>query len=125
MARRFLRENYNEICRWYDSWGMSPPQMSDLSTYGLYVPQTAAGFLVLTDSSYGILEYYITNPESLTSDRDRALDEITLELIEYGRKFGLKHFKADTKIKAIGDRAMRHGFENMGEITMYFLKGDK
>lgn len=121
--KRYLKEDYPYLESWYKAKGLYVPTMDDLPTYGLIEPNVAAGFLVLTDARVGWLEYYITNPDSDVSRRGKALDEITDGLIDYGKKFGLKYFKADTTLTCIGQRAIKHGFEYMGKHAVYFKRG--
>jgi hypothetical protein len=120
--RRFLREDYETLCSMYKSQNQEPPSLADLPSYGLIVPNVAAGFLILTDARVGFLEYFITNKESDKWKRWHTLDQITEGLIDYGKKFGLKYFKADTQLVCIGQRAMRHGFEYMGKYSLYFKR---
>lgn len=123
MVKRFMNEDYPSLCEWYIAKGMNPPLLDDLPTYGLIEPGVAAGFMILTDARVGFLEYYISSPGSTKNTRDKALDEITVKLIDYGKKYGLKYFKADTQLVSIGQRAMKHGFEFIGKYASYFMKG--
>lgn len=123
MVRTFTKDDYPEILYWHSKQGTNPVPLEDLPSFGLIEPGVAAGFVVLTDARYGILEFYISNPDSRSVDRDKALDAITVGLIDYGKKFGIKYFKCDTNIQSVGLRAIKHGFAFMGKQAFYFMKG--
>lgn len=122
-VKRFIDEDHAEILGWHAAHKQAGPSFDDLPTYGLIEHGVAAGFLILTDARVGILEYYISNPNVAPMVRSKALDDITVGLIDYGKKFGLKYFKCDTQLVTIGQRAMKHGLEFQGKFSAYFMKG--
>lgn len=123
MVNTFNQKDYPEIKMWHSKRGTPAPDLEDLPLYGLIKKGVAAGFLIITDCRLGLLDYYISNPDALRGDRSEALDQITQGLLDYGRKFGLKHFKADTIVDAIGNRALKNGFQYTGEYKTFFMRG--
>lgn len=122
MVKQFERGDYEEISNWYEKWGSPTPPYDSLPTNGLIRKGIAAGFLVTTDSSVGILDFYISNRFADRNERNKTLDEITKRLIALGLRQGLKYFKCDTQIDAIKDRAKKHGFKHIGEFSSYFIQ---
>jgi len=121
MVRVFEPQDYEKIAVWWDAHDLPQLPYEDLPNYGLIEPGIGAGFLIMTDARLGILEFYITNPESDVKERSKALNAITKGLIEYGIKVGLKHFKADTQLDAIAERCQKHKFKYIGDFRAYFL----
>jgi len=126
MVREFKFDtDYVTICKWWLAHKKYTIPVEMLPTYGLIVPNIAAGFLIVTDCDLALLEYYVTNPKSDKKERDLALDLITNRLIKYGESIGVNNFKADTQIKAIKDRAEKFGFRNIGQYTNLVLSTKK
>jgi hypothetical protein len=125
MVKDFVLErDYNTIARWYESHNQPVPAQDVLPTFGLIDDKAAAGFLIVCDCNLGILEFYITDPESTKSRRDHALDEITTELLKYGRAIGIRNFKCDTEVDAIAKRAEKFGFRHVGSFMNLYLRMD-
>ena len=110
------------MCHWYESRGLPIIPEDSLPTFGLIVPKVAAGFLIVCDCNLGLLEFYISNPESSEHERGVALDEITQGLIKYGKAIGITNFKADTQNWSVRHRAEKHGFKFIGDFSNMFLK---
>lgn len=119
MVKEFVQEDYDVIRRWYAQHGKPAPPYDVLPTYGLIDTKIACGFLITTDSSVGILDFYISNPISKRSDRSYALDKITSGLIDHGKRLGLRYFQCSTQVEAIRERAKEHGFEYVGEFSLF------
>lgn len=124
MVRDYKQSDYNTIARWYESHNQPVPPEDLLPPLGIIDPNVACGFMILCDCNLAILEFYITNPESPKDVRDRVLDQITEDLIKYGKAIGIDHFKADTQIPAVRTRAEKHGFKYIGEFSGLFLRKD-
>lgn len=121
MVNEFEDIHYGMIKEWWQAHEMPIIPRDYLPTYGLIVPNIAAGFLISTDCNLGILEYFVSNPQSKAKQRDLALDQIVKGLIKYGESIGITNFKADTDVLAIENRAKRFGFKHVGEFQTYFL----
>lgn len=123
MVNEFVRDDYPQLCKWWLNRGMPIIPYDVLPTYGLIGKDVAAGFLISTDSSVAILDFFISNPVSDRCERDKILDKITRGLIARGKQQGFKVLKADTSIKSIAERAKKHGFECIGRFDSFILKG--
>jgi len=84
---------------------------------GRIVPGVAAGFLVMTDCSVGILDFFVSNPEASRSERDKALDEIAQELIGRAYVRGCGTIRCNSQLDTIVRRARRLGFRELGTFT--------
>lgn len=115
------KPHFKIISDWYKGYGLAPIPLDCIPTFGLIDPKVAAGFLIVTDCNLGLLEFFISNPKSLKADRDKVLDQITADLISYGKSIGITNFKADTNIESIKKRAIKHGFEYIGDFSNLFL----
>lgn len=113
----FKPEDYVQLTRWFRLREVPVPPLEFLSNHGYIVDDVAAGFLYLTNSAVGIIDGYVTNPESDKSARDNALDWITIHLTAYAKNSGCKLLKCDSKIKEVIIRAKDHGFKEIGQFT--------
>jgi hypothetical protein len=103
--------DYAVITAWYKAHRIAVPPQELLPPVGYIVEGVAAGFLYRTDGGIGILENFITNPQTRYDDRNIALSDITSELILEAEKAGLKMLYAISCIPAVSSRALQHGFE--------------
>jgi hypothetical protein len=123
MVNVYEAKDYETLFRWYRLHALPVPPQDLLPKFGLIDPQVAAGFLITTDSGLGIIDFYISNPESKTKERDQVLSLITDGLLSHGRKIGLKYFQCTSQIPSVKNRAVRHGFQYLGEYS-FFYRGD-
>lgn len=123
MVREFVESDYDTIRRWYLLHDQTAPPFETLPSYGLIDDSVAAGFLITTDSTVGLMDFYISNPKASKKDRDRVLDLITIGLINRGNEIGLKYFQCTTQVSAVKNRAIKNGFRYMGEYSL-FARGE-
>ena len=120
MVREFeLSKDYETVYRWWVLHEQNPIPEDALPTYGLIDQEVAAGFLLVTDSTVGFLDFYVSNPQSNPKDRGRVLNMITQGLIEQSRKMGIKYLHCSSALPAVKNRAMKHGFEYIGEFSFF------
>lgn len=98
------------------------PPRSLFPRSGFIISGVAAGFLYFTDSAVGIIDCYISNPDTDSKTRSDALDAITLALIGFARFHGVKLIKCDTKLEVIKTRALGHGFRATGSHESFALE---
>lgn len=120
--RKFKNSDYDILRGWFHGWNLPAPPQEVLPRLGLICDDVACGFMYIADRRIGWLDFYISNPESKESIRDRVLDEITATLIESAKRFKLKGIMANTQIKAVTERAMLHRFEYLGEFSALFRR---
>lgn len=118
----FSEFHYPELCEWFKARKLPPPTFKQLPVNGFIIPDTAAGFVYLTDSEVAILDCFISNPLSTEVNRDIALDLIVKHLESCACVHGAKILICNSQIKAIEDRALSHGFTSTGHY-MSFSKG--
>lgn len=111
--RKFLPEDYIQLEGWSNDREVKAPPLEYLPSTGYIVDGVACGFLYLTNSAVGLLEGFITNPNADKNDRNKALDSITLKLIELAELNSCKILKCETKIDAIVNRAKDFGFTEL------------
>ena len=120
--RAYEKKDYADISRWCALRDVAPPPEWALPENGFFSPDLAAGFLILTDTKVGIIDFYISNPLADKVMKSRALDRITQKLLEIAKDNDLKMVICSTKNEAIKKRALRNGFRE-GETFTSFSKG--
>lgn len=118
-VRRYRDDDYDTLSNWFHKWGLPIPCKHQLSTTGFIVPGMAAGFLYLTNSSIGIIDSYISDPDSDKLERDSALDAITVMLFRLAKDSQCSLVKCDSQHECIKRRAQRLGFDYIGEFSSF------
>lgn len=116
--REFSKNDYRQYHQWFIDRALHPPKQEHLPPTGFIIDGVAAGFLIKTDAHMAILDYYATNPKADSKSRHEALEEITSELIVLASKMKFKAIKVGTCFEDIKERAIKHGFRNLGEYTV-------
>lgn len=117
--RAYKPEDYHMIYSWCMIRDMNLPPKWILPETGIIVDYVAVGFLILTNNKCGILDFFIGNPLSDKKERDQALDGITTNLIELSIDMGIKMLVCNSQHPAIKDRAMKHGFNFIGNYACF------
>lgn len=117
--RIFLRKDYPEMSKWFEARGQKPPPVEFLPASGMFVPGVAAGFLIITDCRFGILDFFITNGDVPKKARAKALHDIATSLVEHARSIGMKFVKCDTRYDIIKDLAIELHFSYYGESSCF------
>lgn len=120
IVRKYQTHDYEMISEWYKKRGLTVPNRRYLPTNGIIAENIACGFVYLTDSEMAIIDCFISNPDSVKEDRDRALDKITEALMSYAKFFGSSAIKADSNLMAIQHRAEKYKFRYVGVFSSYF-----
>lgn len=98
---------------------MAPPPAWALPHTGFIVENIACGFLVLTNNSCGILDFYLSNPTADKFERDETLREITTELMDSAGEFGVKMIMFNTQHKSIEKLGLEKGFKADGLFSCF------
>lgn len=112
--RTFQKYDYPTICDWMMKRKQDALDYSSLPPTGLIVDSAACGFLIHCDNGWGVLDFFITNPEMPKDIRKDALHEIASSLIHLAKVAGIKTLKCDTDINSIYQLAVHHGFVAVG-----------
>jgi hypothetical protein len=118
-ARPFELFDYPMISQWYLAQMEPCPPLDLLPKNGFIVEDICAGFLYLTDSRLGIIDLYISNPEISKDYRDKALNLVTLEIIDKAKEYNCRVLIATSNIAAVKRRTELHGFKYVCENSVY------
>lgn len=119
--RLYEADDYAVLKSWFQARGMATPPPSALPALGVIVDNAAAGFLIQSDTSVAVIDFYISNPKIEAHRRDAALDHVTETLFKHAKRLGFKYVKCTTRLEAIAKRAKTHGFNEIGMFRT-FLK---
>ena len=115
----YQEKDYKTISHWCALRDMEPPPEWSLPELGVMVENIAVGFLILTNNNCAFLDFYISNPMSDKTMRSRALDQITEALIDTAKDLRVKLVMCNTASFPVKERARRHDFESVGEMTHF------
>ena len=118
--RDFQHEDLETINRWYRAHLSSELPAELVPKMGLIVQDTAAGFLLQTDTSMAFLERFVSNPEASPRAIALAFDQISTALVHSAALVGVRYIGAFSIIPSIEKRARRLGFKKHPE-TYAFL----
>lgn len=108
-------KNYSTVRGLYELNGMAIVDKCFLPSVGhiAYDDRTpiAAGFLLCTDTSLCIMEYFVSNPNVDWKLRSDAIIMITKELIEDARFLGFSSVAASFKSDRLAEKAKETGFK--------------
>jgi hypothetical protein len=113
-VRSFQKSDYLRLCDWMIKRELDVPAFDHLPPTGLIVDNVACGFLIKCDNNWGILDFFVSNPEMPEYARGSAIDEIARSLISLAIVAGVKVLKCDTSIISIYRLAIKHGFHAVG-----------
>lgn len=117
--RTYQPSDYKDILEWCFIRDINEPPQWALPKSGVIVDGIAVGFLILTNNHCGIIEYFISNPVSDKRERDKALDDIVVALLDIAKQMNVKMVTCNSQHPAIKDRAIKHGFNLLGNYTCF------
>jgi hypothetical protein len=103
---------------WYEAHGKPPVDFMALPAFGLIEEGLAAGFLYMTDSTLGLLEGFVTNPEAPMVERSKALERILHSLVEEAERLGVKTLVGLCAAESVVKLGLRNGFRHLGQYEM-------
>lgn len=121
-VRRIVDLDFDEIKRWFGMREFRFPDKSIFPKTGFIVDGVAAGFIYFTDSSVAIIDFYISNPDTDPDTRSDALNAVTEALIKSAIFNRCKIIKCDTKLEAVRQRALDHGFDALGTYESFMME---
>ena len=110
---------YPEIAGWFRARGAKAPKPENLPKVGVFIQEVAVGFLIQTDTSTAILDFFIANPEATKAARSTALDMIAKELIGKAKMLGFDSVRCDSQLDTIVKRARALGFSDLGDFKVF------
>ncbi len=114
-----LKRDWGEIKSWYEEWGQAAPIESSFPKDGFIVQGVGAGFLILTNSGFAILEHFISNPRVTSTIRQLVMDKIAGSLIRLGKEMGIMSFIAITKHPAIERLCLKHNLTEIQDMKVF------
>lgn len=117
--RHYEMDDYPELASWFRARGLSVPCDEDLPDNGVIVPGVAAGFLIQTDTSAALIDFFISNPDTSSRARGEALDAIARALMGRAHQLGYKRVLCNSQLDTIVRRARALGFQELGEFKSF------
>jgi hypothetical protein len=117
--RLFENDDYPIIFEWFEKRGMRTPPFNEFPRSGFIVDMHAAGFLIETDTSMAMFDFFISNPESPRALRDKALDQIVKGLSDLAKRRKYKYILCSSQVAAIERRAIKNHFRPLGLFKMF------
>lgn len=115
-------QDYEQLKSWYLKRNQEVMPSQFIPWTGFIVDGVAAGFLYLTQVPIGILDNFISHPDSDPEIRDWALDKITERLVEMAKECGTEMIRCDTEIDSVANRAKKHGFQQTANLKSFFRR---
>jgi hypothetical protein len=119
MIRSFTESDYPTICTWFAKRGRVCPSLEVLSKTG-FITQEAAGFLYLTNSTVGIADVFITDPEAPKEQRRAALELLSQTIISFAKNQGVQLLKADSQFPSMVQLSIDLGFKSSGTYESFY-----
>jgi len=106
----YSRKFEPQLRYWLRVRGFDPELVRDVPQLGYVVDNVAAGFIANAEFMFGIMDSFITNPETEPLARHEALTLIIERLIADAKGLGLKRLLAFSTDDGILKRQQHHGF---------------
>lgn len=107
-------EHYNIISDWWakQNWPIIPEDHLPKAGFIIYNLDTPviAGFIYKTDSSFGLFEFIVANPEVKGLVRTLAFDLLIESVIQYSKESGIKSLFSSVTNKSLIKRLAASGF---------------
>jgi hypothetical protein len=119
MIRRYKNEDYGTLKEWWVAQNWPPVPEDNLPQMGYVVEDICAGFLYQTDSKCAILEWIISNPNSDSTKRDKALDLLIKTILEETRNLGYQTILSWISHPRLMTRFLKHDFKPTETATVF------
>lgn len=120
-AKPYSPNNYPIIRSWWESYKWAPIPEDLLPQTGYIIWQElqplVSGFVYMTDSKFGVLEWVLANPESDTIKRREALDLLITTLVSAAKEKGCTCLFTTAEHPGLIERYKTHGF-TVGDVNM-------
>lgn len=119
MVELFKEEHLPEINSWLSRRDMGRIYLRDLPSIGYIENDIAAGFLVETNCTTAVLDFFFSNPKASKEERSNSILEIADALIEAAQLYGFKRVKFQSKIESVINIGEKIGFEETGTFRSF------
>lgn len=122
-ARKFNAElDYEIVNKWGKEKGFPMPPKDCLSDIGFMVGESACGFLYVTNSKIGWVEWVFSNPWEPEDKRVECIDMLFKLTEMTARELGLKVLFSSSGIPHYSGVLKRNGFEVTDQKVDFFIK---
>jgi len=104
--RRLTENDYDTICSWWKWWRwpiLPKESLPDNGKSGFMVEKNnvpiVCGFLVITNSSWALLEWIVSNPKYKNKDRQQAIELLINNIEQVCKQMNIKHIFSVAKNK--------------------------
>lgn len=115
--RSYDNTDFPELKNWFSLRGKEVIEEC-LPQFGFIAPGIAAGFLMQTDCKVGILEPFISNPNTTKEQRDEAINIIMFNLINLAKLMEFKFIFGISTSESMIERSLKHGFHIQDKSTV-------
>lgn len=127
-AEKFDYDKHHEmVSKWLEKHSFPLPPKDYLPSVGFVVNDTACGFLYISNSKLGWIEWVFADPLKSLEERQRALDTLFALLYLKAQEFEIEALFSSSSIPAYEAVLTRNGFKVTDKNVTHFvklLKGD-
>lgn len=120
-TRAYKPSDYNELCKWWKSYNWAPPLEDALPSSGIIVEGKCAGFLYITNSKMGIMEWIVGNPECSKEERTEAIDTVIKGIKAMAKGFGIKYIFSSVQHPNLIQKYEENGIMKTDEGMINFI----
>jgi hypothetical protein len=127
MIKQIDDELYEVVCGWWAKrgWPEIPRNMIGPDLYVAFIgekPIMSAVLYKAEGSSYGMLEWILSAPESSKEERDSVFDGLMDHFTELAKSKGIAGLQNFTNHKRLKERLLRNGFFETDQKMSGFFK---
>jgi hypothetical protein len=115
-------EHAEEVRRWGKKHAFPLPPEQMLPDTGFIVNEIACGFLYVTNSSLGWIEWVFSNPEKTKEERAEGLDLVFKAVQKLSKELGIQALFSAAATKAYANVLERNGFNETDKSVTHYLK---
>tara|TARA_R110002074_G_scaffold330029_1_gene500577 strand:+ start:23 stop:436 length:414 start_codon:yes stop_codon:yes gene_type:complete len=124
-VKKFNKEiDYDELCQWWESWGLPKHSKNVLSETGITISKDGVNictsFIYSTDSYICFFEFAIMNKNTTKEQREGALEKLGDTLLSTAKDMGFKLAMTLGEDKQVRTAPVLHKWknENMGDVVV-------
>lgn len=123
MIRKYnANSDYPLICSWYFGRNMVPPNKEHFPKNGYIISEKMALFICATDSCFAILEFFISDKNTVKEQRKVLTDLLVSYCIDECKSLGFKYVQAFVEHPGSISSLSRNGFELKSKTVNFFHK---
>ena len=114
MVKQVNKELYDLICTWWEarSWPVIPWTTLPSNGYVVYEDEKPiiAGFLYLSDSALGMIEWIVASPDTTKEERARGFDRLMEELLKTAKENDIQILYTSLNHPKLIEKYEKHNF---------------